>query len=415
MKDSGIEWIGEIPEGWDVRRLRFLCAITTGSKDTIDRVDDGKYPFYVRSPNIEKINSYSYDGEAVLMAGDGVGAGRVFHHVNEKFDFHQRVYCFFNFLSVFPKYLYYYMENNFHKEIDQVNAKSTVDSIRLPMIKDFQIALPTMDSQKRIAVFLDEKCSKIDRIIELEKAAIEKLKAYKQAVITEAVTKGLNPNFPMKDSGIEWIGEIPENWECRLLKYWLTSVTDGAHISPETENGVFDFISTKDIDENGIDFNNCLRTCEENYDYLVRMDCKPRLGDVLFSKDGTIGRTVIVNTPHDFVVASSLIIIRPSCKILDSRFLNFLLNATYFMYQINKFVKGTGLQRLSIRNLLKTIGLFPPLLEQQQIAVYLDKKCAAINSLINNKNDRIKKLAEYKKSLIYEAVTGKLEARTRGV
>ena len=109
MKDSGVEWIGEVPEHWEMMRMRYICSITTGNKDTINRVDDGLYPFYVRSPKVERINTYSYDGEAVLMAGDGVGAGKVFHYVNGKFDYHQRVYNFYNIKKIKAKLLYYYI------------------------------------------------------------------------------------------------------------------------------------------------------------------------------------------------------------------------------------------------------------------------------------------------------------------
>ncbi|GHV84874.1 hypothetical protein AGMMS50230_04820 [Spirochaetia bacterium] len=282
MKDSGIEWIGEIPEGWEVVRLRFL---TTGGKDTIDKNDDGIYPFYVRSPNIERINSYSYDGEAILMAGDGVGAGRVIHYANGKFDFHQRVYCFYGFIKIKAKFFYYYMKNNFHKEVDKSNAKSTVDSIRLPMIKEFPIAIPLIAEQTNIANFLDKRCSKIDDIIKQQNIIIEKLNFYKQSIITEVINKGLNPNVPMKYSGMELIGEIPEHWECSLIKYFFSLVTDGSHISPETDNGIYDFVSTKDLDGKGINFENCLKTSRENYNYLVKMDCRPKNGDILFSKD----------------------------------------------------------------------------------------------------------------------------------
>ena len=129
-KDSGIEWVGVIPTDWDITRLRFLCEITTGDKDTVNSIDDGQYPFYVRSPNIERINSYTFDGEAILTAGDGVGAGKVFHYANGKFDFHQRVYNLHEFKKITGKYLFYYMQENFIKEIEKGNAKSTVDSIR---------------------------------------------------------------------------------------------------------------------------------------------------------------------------------------------------------------------------------------------------------------------------------------------
>ncbi len=137
LKDSGVEWIGQIPEHWNLFRLRYLCKIKTGDKDTVNRVENGIYPFFVRSPKVERINSYSFDGEAVLMAGDGVGAGKVFHHVNGKFGCHQRVYILHNFNKIIGLFLYYFMQNKFQHTIEQLSAKSTVDSVRLNMIKDF--------------------------------------------------------------------------------------------------------------------------------------------------------------------------------------------------------------------------------------------------------------------------------------
>ncbi len=111
-KDSGVEWLGEIPEHWETSRLKFLCNITTGGKDTENKVDDGKYPFYVRSQTVERINSYSFNGEAILTAGDGVGVGKVFHYVNSKFDFHQRVYMFYAFKKVAGRFLFEYIKSH---------------------------------------------------------------------------------------------------------------------------------------------------------------------------------------------------------------------------------------------------------------------------------------------------------------
>lgn len=122
---------------WSIRRFRFLCGISTGNKDTINAVDNGEYPFHVGLHKVEKINSYTFDGKAILIAGDGVGAGKVFHYVNGKFDYHQRVYNIHNFKEVIGKYLFYYLKYNFYKEIKRSNTKSTVDSVRLPMFLDF--------------------------------------------------------------------------------------------------------------------------------------------------------------------------------------------------------------------------------------------------------------------------------------
>lgn len=189
MKDSGVPWIGEIPEGWRKIRLRYLCDISTGNKDTVDQNPDGIYPFFVRSPIIEKIDSYSFDGEAILMAGDGVGAGKVFHYFTGKFDYHQRVYNLHNFVNyISGKYLFYYLKVNFIRKIEEATAKSTVDSVRLPMLLDFPIVLGNIQEQLFIVHYLDAKCAEIDTLIAQKQALLDKLAEYKKSLIFECVT-----------------------------------------------------------------------------------------------------------------------------------------------------------------------------------------------------------------------------------
>ena len=136
-KPSGIDWIGEIPSHWELLRMRFLCDMITGDKDTVNKVDDGNYPFYVRSPQIERINSYSFDGEAVLMAGYGVGAGKVVHYANGKFDFHQRVYNFHNFKGIKGILLYYYLKTLFKYKIEEGGAKKYSRLCSTALVKRF--------------------------------------------------------------------------------------------------------------------------------------------------------------------------------------------------------------------------------------------------------------------------------------
>lgn len=188
MKDSGVEWIGEVPEHWEVKRTRFLCKIQTGDKDTVNRIDDGQYPFYVRSPKVERIDSYSFDGEAVLMAGDGVGAGKVFHYANGKFDYHQRVYNLHNFKDVSGLYYFYYISNKFKYIIEEGAAKNTVDSVRLNMIQDFWVTIPPLSEQQAIIAHVEDKVGKIDSQISKANRRIELLNELKQSIITEAVT-----------------------------------------------------------------------------------------------------------------------------------------------------------------------------------------------------------------------------------
>lgn len=188
MKDSGVKWIGEIPENWEKHRLRFLCKISTGDKDTKDKIPNGKYPFFVRSPEIERIDSYSYDGEAVLMAGDGVGAGKVFHYFKGRFNYHQRVYNLHQIKRINGRLLFYYLQAIFAKRIEEDNAKSTVDSVRLPMLLDFPVVFGTKAEQNLILSFIDQKTAQIDSLIAEKQKLHDKITAYKKSLIYEYVT-----------------------------------------------------------------------------------------------------------------------------------------------------------------------------------------------------------------------------------
>lgn len=188
LRDSGIDWLGKIPEHWEIIPMRYLCKMKTGDKDTIMRDDNGKYPFFVRSPHIEHINTYSYDGEAVLMAGDGVGAGKVFHYVNGKFDYHQRVYNFHQFKRIAGEFLYFYLKCNFRYKIEEGGAKSTVDSVRLPWLKAFPICVMPKDEQQSIVEHIHKSTGPIDCALSNCERMISLLQERKQIIINEVVT-----------------------------------------------------------------------------------------------------------------------------------------------------------------------------------------------------------------------------------
>ena len=188
FKDSGVEWIGEIPEGWKTNRLKYLCSIATGNKDTQDSEEDGIYKFYVRSPIIEHSNSWTFEGEGILMAGDGAGAGRVFHHAFGKYAVHQRVYRMADFKSINTNFLYYYLSSLFCRIMDMGSAQSTVPSVRLPMLTNFVVCIPPLSEQQAIASYLDDKTSQIDSLISLKQQKIDELKDYKKSIIYEYVT-----------------------------------------------------------------------------------------------------------------------------------------------------------------------------------------------------------------------------------
>jgi len=174
--------VGVIPEDWEVDTIKNVSSITTGAKNTQDKIEDGLYPFFVRSQTIERINSYSFDGEAILTAGDGVGTGKVFHYINGKFDFHQRVYKISHFTDRVNGYFFYlYFANNFFDRIMQMTAKSSVDSVRMEMIADMEIPIPTLAEQTAIATALSDA----DALISSLEKLIEKKRAIKQGAMQD--------------------------------------------------------------------------------------------------------------------------------------------------------------------------------------------------------------------------------------
>ena len=187
--------IGVIPEDWEVKPAKDLMRIETGSRNTEHKVDHGQYPFFVRSQQVERIETYHYDCEAVLTAGDGVGTGKVFHYINGKFDAHQRVYVMSNFESILGKYFFYFFSKNFGAEVSKYTAKSSVDSVRRDMIAEMLIPVPSEDEQKGIY----EAVSDVEQLIETLEKQLTKKKAIKQGTMQELLTgKRRLPGFSEK-------------------------------------------------------------------------------------------------------------------------------------------------------------------------------------------------------------------------
>lgn len=407
-KPSGVEWIGEIPSHWNVVRMRYLCDMITGDKDTVNRVDDGIYPFYVRSPHIERINSYTFDGEAVLMAGDGVGAGKVLHYANGKFDFHQRVYNFHNFRQIKGILLYQYLKSLFKYKIEEGGAKNTVDSVRQPWLKDFPVCVPPLAEQEAIAAWLDEKCGEIDAAIAKVDREIELIDELKQSEISRVVTRGLNPIVPLRASGIDWIGEIPEHWKVSRLKN-KSIITLGKMLMSEPPKGQeHKYTCEKYLKSRNIGW------LQLNLDEVEEMwfnDSEKKIyelqeGDLVVNEGGDIGKVAIWhNHKNAFFIQNSVHKVTPIDT--DSRYCAYWI---YFMSKKEYFwsiVSQVSIAHLTKEKLSNAPLLDIPVNEQHEIADYLDKRCAEIDGLKAKQKKKRDTLVELRQSLISEVVTGK--------
>lgn len=420
MKDSGIAWIGEIPEEWEGIRLKELFNKRQGGawgdeakENENDRVCIRVADFdferqtakegqkTVRNYNADVISKLQIQGNELLIEKSGGGektpVGRSILTDGLKGNLYAN---FIDKLPIkkanYPKYVAYYMKTLYQNNIVIPYIKQTtgIQNLDLESLLFEIIIVPQYIEQKQIADFLDKKCAEIDKLIELQESMIEKLKEYKQSVITQAVTKGLDLDVPMKDSGIEWIGKISQRFVLRRLKeivrildeYRKPITSDLRNQNAEIlydyygASGVIDKIDGYTIDDH------VMLIGEDGAN--LRMRNLPLMYEVK-------GKAWINNHAH---------ILKPK-KDTDFYFLFYCLESM----DINPYITGSAQPKLSQENLKNILLPIPPFKEQQQIADYLDKKCAEIDDLIELKEQKIEKLKEYKKSLIYEYVTGKKE------
>lgn len=282
---------GEIPEDWRVQPVENLCSITTGGRNTQDSIADGAYPFFVRSQTVERINSYSFDGEAVLTAGDGVGTGKIFHYINGKCDVHQRVYLMSHFSgNLLGYYFFLYFSANFYDRITQMTAKSSVDSVRREMIARMPIPVPSIEEQTAIATALSDA----DALIETLEQSIAKKRHIKQGAMQELLTgKKRLPGFGEKNQKYKLteVGEIPEDWIVMSLG-GLATIKDGTHQTPRYVTDGIPFYSVENITRN--DFENIKYISRMEHSFLTRY-FKIEKNDILMTRIGSIGECKLID------------------------------------------------------------------------------------------------------------------------
>lgn len=396
MKDSGIDTVGKIPLDWNTIKLKYLVRIRTGNEDTQNATPDGKYRFYVRSPIIERCDRYTFEGDGILVAGDGAGAGRVFHLASGRYAVHQRVYCLSEF-KYNTKFIYYYMGNLFPLEMDKGSAQSTVPSMRLPMLLNFNLVLPNEYECFKIVDYLDKKCSEIDSLVDDIQTQITTLEEYKKSLITEAVTKGLNPNAKIKNSEVFYMAPYNVSWKLTKIGYECSKLYRGFDAEDVplicTNKGKVsirpDEMSGKMVSED-----NAMQGIQKGDIAIHGMDTWH--GAIAISKyDGKITRVVHVCDSRQ-----------------EKRFIVYYLQQLAFngVYKlISNGVRGNTSDFRSWDKVKNIYIALPDIQEQQQIADYLDSKCSEIDTIVQTKKEQLDVLAEYKKSLIYEYVTGKKE------
>lgn len=431
-KDSGIEWIGQIPKEWKICRLKSLSKIERGGsprpiEDYIsdtgynwikigDTIKGNKYISTVRQKIDESGLSKTrlvHKGDLILTNSMSYGEPYI---LNVDGCIHDGWVAISELKIIDKEYLYYSLSSSVCKiQFGLQVAGGVVNNLNVDKIGTTLIVVPPFSEQQKIADYLDKICGEADEMIALQEKMIEELKAYKQSVITEAVTKGLNPNVPMKDSGIDWIGEIPEHWKNITLKHIITKIESGVSVNAEliqAENDEFGVLKTSSVSSNYFIPSENKRVDIEEYN---RVSCPVKADTIIVSR---------MNTPELVGAAGYCSQDIPTIFLPDRLWQVHFDKSKLFVkfgwyYLISSPIKAyysslssgtsSSMQNISQPQFCKAFFLLPPIPEQQSIASYLESKCSDIDALIAVKQQKIEELKSYKKSIIYEYVTGKKE------
>lgn len=420
MKDSGIEWIGQIPEEWKVGRLKNMFIlypyVKTNSVDsnfdvTFLPMENIKKGFYI--DNERKFSDYTssyniFENDDILLAKVTPcfenGNIAIAKNLKNGIGFGTSEIFVIRSSGTNVKFIFYYLQGEHFRQraIATMTGAGGLKRISPTFMKNETAVIPPLDEQQRIADYLEAQCARIDETMELVRQSKEKLRAYKLSLITEAVTKGLDPDVPMKDSGIPWIGEIPAGWKIGKLKKYASTLTP-MRDKPEFLDGDIPWIRIEDFSGKYIEKSKEGLGVSRETVKSMNLKIYP-IGTILCTSSCDLGKCAI--TSVELVSNQRFIGIIPN-KNCHPDFLYYIIRSS--AERLNFLSTGSIQANLS-RAAFEHLQLqFPPLPEQQRIAAYLDEKCARIDALLAEKDELLDKLAEYKKSLIFECVTGKRE------
>lgn len=416
MKDSGIEWIGEIPEGWELTKVKRIFDIGRGRVISQQELTSVGYPVYSSQTKnngcLGYISTYDFDKSQLTWTTDGVNAGTVFLREGK----HN---CTNVCGTLAPKngtndlrYLKYALEYIafYHKRAD-INGFKIMNN----EMAEIELLLPPLFEQQNIANYLDFKCSQTQSILEQSLFSIEEYKKLKQAVITQAVTKGVRGEREMKDSGVEWIGEIPKYWNIGKLKYYWISVESGVSVNaadrPIDNPAQYGVLKTSSVSK--FIFNPHEHK-QVNNDEYSRVTCPVTADCIIVSRMNTpdlVGACGYVEKTYPNLFLPDRLWQISFKNDVSAKFIWYYLNNKMVRSYISSLSTGTSstMQNISQGQFGNISVCLPDSNEQKEIIAYLDAKCAEIDRLIAKKEQLVKELESYKKSLIYEVVTGKRE------
>lgn len=428
MRDSGVDWIGEIPEGWEVSKIKYVAELDPvkseiirgnfiGKKVTflpMDKLKKGHLILDSVADFIEVFSSYNYFAEGdILFAkvtpsfeNGNIGIAK---NLRNGIGFGSSEIYTLRAHNIDTNFLYYWLQNQQFKSEAVSNMYGVAGLKRVPaeFIKNHVILLPiSRIDQKAIADYLDQQTSKFDQAQKLLKDEIERLRAYKKSLIYETVTKGLDKNVQLKDSGVDWIGEIPVGWEMSKVAHFY-DVNLGKMLSPDERGGnhYVDYFKAKNVQESGLDLTSIDKMYATDSDLKSYKLLK---GDLLVTEGGDVARSVILERDYpNTIIQNSLHKVRGK-NGNDNRWLYYILQILRASGFIDLLVNRATIAHFTKEKLDSLKIVLPASREEQkEISDYLDKKIHKINEIIQIKEKQLTNLSEQRKTLIYEVITGK--------
>lgn len=434
-KDSGIKWLGKLPSHWEVKKIKHTSYVKgrigwqgLRSEEFIDQgpflvtgtdfenggINWGKC-YHVSEERYNEAPPIQLEENDLLITKDGT-IGKLAMVLNKpaKAILNSGIFVTRPLQNqYYSKFLYWVLSSKVFKEFFNYHeAGSTIKHLYQETFLNFSYPLPSKSEQLAIVNFLDKNCGIIDLIIQEKRNQISLLQQYRQSLITETVTRGLDSDVPMRDSSVEWIGKIPSTWEVSKIKNVTNQVTVGVVVTPskyyiEGSDGV-PCLRSLNVKEGKISDDNLVFISKKSNDLLQKS--KIYEGDLVSIRTGDTGVTSVVPQQYNGANCIDLIIIRKTEK-MNSKYLCYLLNSNLAKQQYRSLSGGAIQQHFNIERAKNTVILNPPIEEQNEIAEFLNIKTAELDALIKKSEEQIRVLGKYRQSLIHEVVTGKIDVR----
>lgn len=408
-KPSGIDWIGDIPEHWEVKKLKYLASLKSGESITSDSIKDtGDYPVFGGNGLRGYTSAYTHEGSYILIGRQGALCGNINY---AKGQFWASEHAVIVTLSGGVNFIWL-GELLRAMDLNQYSVAAAQPGLAVDRIQTLTVPVPSFKEQQKIAHYLDEKTAQLDTLIDRKRRLITLLREEKTALINEAVTKGINPDVPMKDSGIEWLGEVPAHWEVKKLKFIAETIskgttpsTEGREILPE---GEVRFIKAENIQEGRLHNEPAFFIDEATNEVIKRSKLRAR--DILIVIAGaTIGKIAIMEST--FLPANTnqaVCFIRPKQEEIE-RFIWYWLQSSFIYENIWLEAVQSAQPNLSMERIGNFVIPSPNAIEQAEVVVHLDRETTKIDHTVTRIEREIELMQEYRTALISEVVTGKVK------